>query len=281
MEKIIQKILSDFQERLQLIESASKDNLAEASKGIVLCHETLIEMRRTVHKYRFEGPDAEVLFFKSIKVVPQCYLFYYESVLSCESFMPPISVKSQRKHLENETDKITDFFRANSIFINYLRLRRTDLDDRYFTRKYLNDGALVPTNGTQYDPDFNTMRDVLLAKVRASYRYMEYINRRLSELRLADIAIKVDDPLPLTFTGNKIDLVELIYALHAAKVFKGAPDISIIQKAIERLFDVELGYIYTRFQQIQDRSGEQIKFLPRLVGAFANLLEKRDGLELE
>ena len=281
MEKIIQKILSDFQERLQFIESDSKDKLVEASKGIILCHETLIEMRRTLHKYGFEGPEPEVLFFKSIKVVPQCYLFYYESVLSCESFMPPISVRKQRKHLENEMDTITKFFRSHSTFINYLRLRRTDLDDRYFTRKHLNDGALVPINGTQYDPDFNTMRDVLLAKVRASYRYMEYINHRLSELRLADVAIKVDEPLPLKFSGNKIDLVELVYALHASKVFKGDPDISIIQKAVERLFDVELGYIYTRFQQIQDRSGERIKFLPRLVDAFANLLDKRDGLELE
>ena len=280
MKEIIQEILSDFQDRLQVIESNTKDKLAEASQGIILCHETLIEMRRTVHKHGFEGPESEILFFKSIKVVPQCYLFYYESVLSCESFMPPISVKKQRKHLENEMDNITKLFRANSIFINYLRLRRTDLDDRYFTRKHLNDGALVPTNGTQYDADFNTMRDVLLAKVRASYRYMEFINRRLGELRLTDVAIKVDDPLPLAFTGNKIDLVELVYALHAAKVFKGDPDISIIQKAIERLFDVELGYIYTRFQQIQDRSGEQQKFLPKLVSALAALLDKRDGLEL-
>ncbi|MEM7485489.1 MAG: RteC domain-containing protein [Bacteroidota bacterium] len=220
-------------------------------------------------------------FFKRIKVVPQCYLFYYEKVLSCESFMPPISKKKQRKHLENEMDGITKFFSINSIFINYLRLRRTDLDDRYFVRKYLNDSALVPTNGTQYDPDFNTMRDVLLAKVRASYRYMEYINRSLSELRSDELSDNENQFPVLQFNGNKIDLVELIYALHAAKVFKGNPDISHIQKAVERVFGVELGSIYTRFQQIRNRSGEHIKFLPKLIDAFASLLDDKDGLDLK
>lgn len=281
MNETTNSILLNFQKKLQNIESISKDKLAEATKSIILCHRTLQDLKMAIMKTGFIDIDSEIYFFKSIKVVPQSFLYYYERVLFFETFMPPISIKQQRKFLETEITRITQFLGANSTFITYSRLRKTDLDDRYFTRPFLSDGSLVPTNGSQYDPEFNTMRDVLLAKVRANYRYMEYVNRALSGLSSSPVSIIKNPSAPLKFEGNKIDLVELIYALHAAKVFKGDPDIILIQRSVEQLFNVKLGYIYTRYQEIHSRKGERITFLPKLLTAFAELLDKYDGLEFK
>lgn len=273
------RIIAGFHKGLQEIETRSGSRMEKANNAIILCHRSLLQLRAEVIENGFATKESEIHFFKNIKVIPQSCLYYYEKVLSFESLMPPISIKRQRKFLEGQMDAISAFFMSNTIYINYLRLKRTDLDDRYYTRKHLKNNALLPTHSTQYDPEFNTMRDVLLAQVRANYRYMEYLNRIMAELHLSPAALKEEASFALDYVGNKIDLVELIYALHAAKVFKGEPDISAIQRAVERLFDVRLGIIYTRFQQIQGRSGERLKFLPRLVSALAGLLEKKEGLD--
>lgn len=277
----IDQIITEFQVSLQTIEANGIDRLLKANESIKLSHGTLRKLRKTIVKNGFLDTSAEIHFFKNIKMLPQSHLFYYEKVLSCEAYMHPMKPKKRKKYLEAKMDEITHFFTVNSIFINYLRLRRTDMDDRYFTRRFLGSTVPVQPNGTQYDPDFNTTHDVLLAKVRAKYRYMEYINRELGELRSGNMDMSMEPDTLLEFDGNKIDLVELVYALKAAKVFKGDPDIILIQRAVERLFNVKLGYIYTRYREIQERKGERITFLPKLVHALAVLLEKNDGLELK
>ncbi|MEM1337101.1 MAG: RteC domain-containing protein [Bacteroidota bacterium] len=278
MGKDIDSIIKEFQIDLETLETHGADNFLIANEAIILSHDTLKALRRYIVKNGFGDIKEEIHFFKNIKVLPQSHLFYYEKVLSCEAYLHPMSPKKQQKYLEAQMDEITHFFTVNSIFVNYLRLRRTDMDDRYFTRKHLSHAVPMPANGAQYDKEFNTMHDRLLAKVRAEYRYMEHINRQLVELRYGNLETAQEPDSGLEFQGNKIDLVELVYALHAAKVFKGDPDIIVIQRAVERVFNVRLGNIYTRFQEIQQRKGERSRFLPQLLKAFVQLLEDGDGL---
>ncbi|NAY91419.1 hypothetical protein GTQ34_05755 [Muricauda sp. JGD-17] len=274
----IDRIITEFQTSLETIETRGADNFRIANEGIKLSHGTLRALRGHIIKNGFSDTEEEIHFFKNIKVLPQSHLFYYEKVLSCEAYLHPMAPKKRKKYLESKMDEITHFFTVNTIFINYLRLRRTDMDDRYFTRGHLFHAIPMQANGTQYDPDFNTMHDLLLAKVKAKYRYMEYINREMVELRYGNFDVPSEPDSSLEFQGSKIDLVELVYALHAAKVFKGNPDIIVIQRAVERIFNVKLGNIYTRFQEIRERKGERSRFLPHLVDAFVQLLEAGDGL---
>jgi len=73
-------------------------------------------------------------------------------------------------------------------------------------------------------------------------------------------------PLPPAgkWTSDKIDLVEIIYAI---KQYINHGDVSIktIQEGCEYFFQVELGDIETRIKEIDERQGNKLQFLESLI----------------
>lgn len=278
--EISNQIISDFQEKLQSIESKKKDVLLQSDSVVKLCHRTLSKLRRRILENGFKDAASEIQFFKQIKFLPMSQLLYYDMVHSCETYMPKMGFKVQKDYLVNKMEEINTFFNTNAIFVNYLRLQRTDMDNLYFTRNNLEDGLPVSVSGLNYDPEFNSMYDVLLARVEATYKFMEYINRALRELESGpeDLAFKGKQDKPLEYDGKSIDWAEVVYALHEGKVFKGDPQIIVIQRAVERAFNVKIGNIHHRKQEINSRIGERLTFLPFLLNVLLTRLTKRDGL---
>lgn len=75
----------------------------------------------------------------------------------------------------------------------------------------------------------------------------------------------------LIWTANKIDCVELAYALHAAKVFNhGKAELIQIIKAIQVLTNLTIIHPNRMFIDIQNRKKEQTKFLNELTTALEN-----------
>ena len=70
----------------------------------------------------------------------------------------------------------------------------------------------------------------------------------------------------LHWTAKKIDLIELIYALHESKVFdNGQADIKEITHVFEKAFQIELeDNIYGNFNAIKKRKTDQTRFLSHL-----------------
>ena len=80
----------------------------------------------------------------------------------------------------------------------------------------------------------------------------------------------------LHWTAKKIDLVELIYALHEAKVFdNGQADIKEITVVFEKAFQIDLGDNITRsYFDIKNRKTEQTRFLNIIQKALENKIDK-------
>ena len=70
----------------------------------------------------------------------------------------------------------------------------------------------------------------------------------------------------LHWTAKKVDLIELIYALHEAKVFdNGQADIKEITHVFEKAFQIELeDKVYGSFGDIKKRKTDQTRFLSHL-----------------
>ena len=279
MEKIIDQIITQFQEKLQHITTTNRDELLKVNQGIKLCQATLSKLKKIITNHSFDDMVSEILFFKQIKILPMSYLLYYDQVHYCETRMPKIGYKIQKKYLEQKMEEINTFFSVNSIFVNYVRLQCSNLDECYFTRTFMDNATSTEANGIYHDPEFNTMHDILLAKVKANYMYMEYINKKLRELQSStgDLPMIKKLEKPLEYLGNSIDWVEVIYALHEGKVFKGQPKITVIQRAVEHAFNVKIGNIHHRKQEIKNRKGERLTFLPFLLNVLITSLNKRDG----
>ena len=79
---------------------------------------------------------------------------------------------------------------------------------------------------------------------------------------------------PLSWTGNKTALTELIYALSAQGVFNnGNADIKLIAKVFENAFNIDLGDFYHTFMELKARKINRTKFLDSLCEA---LIKKKD-----
>jgi hypothetical protein len=132
----------------------------------------------------------------------------------------------------------------------------TYLDSQYFTRK-----------GSQYlplkkDEKFSTRYDVKLARILAHEMIKDYIlaSIRKSEYSKADASYN-----PLQWTTQKVALVELIYALHAAGAFNyGKTDVKQIVNCFEDVFGIDLGNYARVFSEIRIRKKGQTNFIDHL-----------------
>jgi hypothetical protein len=69
----------------------------------------------------------------------------------------------------------------------------------------------------------------------------------------------------LNWTGSKVALIELIYALYHQSVFdNGNADIKTIAQAFEITFNIDLGDFYHTFMELKSRKVNQTKFLDNL-----------------
>ena len=81
----------------------------------------------------------------------------------------------------------------------------------------------------------------------------------------------------LFWTGNKTDLIELIYALQSSgAINSGSSDIKDIAIMCEQMFNINLGDYYRTFLEIRLRKINQTKFIDKLRDA---LLQKMDELD--
>lgn len=72
-------------------------------------------------------------------------------------------------------------------------------------------------------------------------------------------------PKKLNWTGSKVAMMELIYALHYQGVFdNGNADIRLIAKYFESTFDVNLGNFYQTYLELRTRKMKPTKFLDTL-----------------
>ena len=96
-----------------------------------------------------------------------------------------------------------------------------------------------------------------------------YLENEIGKLDVKPGLYKLSERQIQKWTGSKIALIELIYALHAEGVFNnGMTDLKETAKFFEETFDVDLGQFHRTFFEMRARKSERTKFLNSL----------RDGL---
>lgn len=270
------QIHNQFQKNYNSLTIESGDIFLLSRKRIHLCRETLIAMRKEVLKNGFESALDEINFFKTIKQKTFSRLLFNKQLAKLERHCPKTSLKKQEAYLKKELIKCDKFFLEHIDFGQYLQINASYLDELYFTRKTNVSPQFEMQLSEMYDLEFNTPRDTLLAKFSAFKELVKYIHKRL-----ADLPSKFNnDNLSksrLDWTANKVDLIELIYALHSIGAIKGGgSEIREIASAFEVLFDVDLGNYYRKFIEIRDRKIQRTKFLDSLKN---NLLRRMDATD--
>ena len=83
----------------------------------------------------------------------------------------------------------------------------------------------------------------------------------------------------LNWTGSKVDLVELIYALHHSKIINaGNSDVKELAVSLGKIFNIEIeDNIYRIYQDIKSRKHVKAKFLNTITENLNNKMMEEDN----
>jgi len=257
-----------YYETLQRIETAISELEIETDCPIqrieaVVHHilECLSELKEYVLKRGFKNTDEEIRFFKYQKPVIVAKLIYYNAIYKIET-KKPYGAKPIRKYLKKELKKLKRFFDNNLDFYKYYRSNNSFLDEKYFVRGNHDIKLWLDTYYFQSDQSFSTSHDYKVAKIIANDLIQVYIEDQLYNKFQKN---KSKAQKKLKWTGSKVALIELIYALHYQNVFdNGNNDIREVAQYFESAFGIDLGNFYQTYLELRNRKMNPTKFLDAL-----------------
>lgn len=277
----ISKLVTEFERELDFVETEIDDVLTRAEQGIQLSRDTLDKLREYVLENEFSNQEDEINFFKHIK--PQVYakLIYYVKLFHFEDKRPKCSDRAEKDYLNSELDRIEAFYNENLEFYRYYRRGSSILDDRYFIRGNT-DVRLYPDSFHFItDDQFCTSHDHTVAEIMAYDLLSVYIKQEVSRLEnqntLDGSSAEMVCP-SIKWTGKKIALIELVYALNSSGVLNhGNADLREITEVFQRMFGVDLRDYYRKYLEIRMRKTGRTKFLDLLKETFIRRMDEADS----
>ncbi len=252
------------------------DSLAEQYKSsILLCKKAMAKLKNYISSYSFESVEDEVHFFKVIK--PQFYskYIYFINVYNFIMQKPTGSDEFVKEYINYELTDLKRFFDHNHSFYQYYRSGSTLMDEVYFTRGGFD--VHVELEDFEEDELYSTSHDYKLSKIIANEKYQDFLNLELQKLvEHVEEPLQLPLELPLTWTFNKTDLVELIYALVALGVFNnGNTEIKSVVSFFQTVFHVDLGQYYHKYTDITKRKKDRTAFLDKLKLALLRKIDQK------
>jgi hypothetical protein len=230
------------------------------------------ERLRTTFLSKKITKQEEINFFKNEKPKLTSQIIYYNEMFKIETNKPVASEKTIRKYYTSQLKKREQFFIDNAEFYRYYRKGNQYLDDKYFLRNQHDCNLVLDSFYFQIDKQFATSHDYKAAQIIANEQLQIYLNAKLNTKTKEHNSEKV-----LKWSGSKVGIIELIYALHTEGVFNhGAADIREIIQVFSKTFDIDLGQFHRTFYEITNRKSERTKFLNALKENLINRMEQAD-----
>lgn len=183
-----------------------------------------------------------------------------------------------KKFYQSELDKIKTFFDDNLDFYRYFRFRNTFLDEKYFLRGNFDYKTKLENFFIELDPKFSTSHDNKVALIMANDLLTIYIDKKILNLDNSNqLKSQRNHNAKITWTGSKVALTELIYALQTDGVFNnGAASLKDIVEVFEDALNVEIGQYRRNFLEIRARKDDKMRFLSSLMSKLNKRIEDND-----
>jgi hypothetical protein len=266
MKLLSQKLMSELQQHLDKIHSETIEPLEYGEKGIKASIAILEKLKTKFISHDFQDKQEEIDFFRNCKPQLASKLIYYNEIYTIASNKPIGSKKTIRNYYKSELDKLETFFNDNIEFYRYYRTGNQTLDIKYFMRGKYDLKLTLDSFYFQADQRFSTSHDYKVAKILANDAIKIFIETEMLKLSTKPRNVTPSTSLTLhKWTGSKVALIELIYALHAEGVFNnGNTELKELVKSFESAFGIELGQFNRVFLEIRARKSERTKFLNAL-----------------
>jgi hypothetical protein len=183
------------------------------------------------------------------------------------------------KYYKAELLALKVFFEKNQEFYRYYRTANNYLDNKYFLRTKYDLKLMVDSYYFQADHRFTTSHDYKVARILANDEIKVFLEEQIGKLGTKAIKIQSPSPLPKgpKWTGSKVELIELIYALHTEGVFNnGTSGLKEVITYFETAFNIDLGQFNRVFLEIRNRKSERTKFLNTLKNKLMIRMDEAD-----
>ena len=270
-------VLQNLTEQLNFIDIEVDDMVHKCEKSIEITIQALQKVKDLVLKTGFKSKQEEINFFKEIKPLFTSKRIYHNLVYRIETKKPSGSSRILKKYYNNELEKLKRYFDDNLDFYKYYRTKSTYLDYKYFLRGTFDVKQSLDNFYYEADLKFTTSHDFKIAKILAHDLLQLYLEDKLKTLERKNdkLNIQRNPNSKLIWTGSKVSLTELLYALHSEGVFNnGAVDLKNIAEYFEDIFDIDLGQYRRTFLEIRVRKSERTKFINSLK---ENLTKRMDN----
>lgn len=267
MKLFAESLMSDLEHQLKSIHLEIENPIQSAELAIKRTIDVLDKLKTFFIKYKSLNKKKEIEFFRDIKPKFAAKLIYYNEIYAIETNKPFGSQKTIGKYYKAELNKLKVFFKKNQEFYRYYRTGNNCLDNKYFIRAKHDLRLMVDSYYFQADNHFNTSHDYKVACILANDEIKKFLEEQIE--KLGRKAITIQSPSPLSkgpkWTGSKVELIELIYALHTEGVFNnGATGLKEVTTFFESSFNIDLGQFNRVFLEIRNRKSERTKFLNTL-----------------
>lgn len=279
MKENISRIICDINKEIDKIDLYGYD-IIESSLSIVHRLQKIIsELRNELQTYKFQSIEEEIYFFKEQKPELLGRLLYFYKIYRIEAQCPTGSNDVIKIYLNKELDSLTNFFNRNLDFYQYYRSHSTIYDEYYFLRGKTDIRLCTDCTLFDKDPNFSTGYDYKVAKILAHEMLRIYLNKRLLKIEndsYVDEKRNISTKIPIRFTGKKVALIEIGYALASAgDINHGNIEIKEIMDFLSAMFNIDLGGYYDAYIAMKERK-ERTVYLKHLIESLIKRMNEDD-----
>jgi len=273
--------LSKLNEQLNFIDLEIDNQIRKCENAIDVILKSINEIKKIVAKSSFRSETEEIHFFKEIKPQFTSKLIYYNMIYKIEMKRPNGGNRILKKYYHNELLKLKSFFDNELEFYQYYRSGSTYLDYKYFQRGKFDIKLALDSYYFETDTTFSTSHDFKVARVLANDLIQLYLEKQLIMIENKDNTDKSQRKpnVKLMWTGSKVALTELLYALHSEGIFNnGSVDLKDIAEYFEQVFEIDLGQYRRTFLEIRARKNDRTKFITLLNDSLLKRIDNSDDV---
>ncbi len=241
---------------LQKIEKTTTNPIERYEKMIRASVNNYADLKQKLKEHQFADSSREIHFFKNVhpKAISKIHFFTALAKYFCHmsSFT---TIKEKKCHCKKTLKSISDYNAHYHYIITYCKSGKSDFDEKYFLRKNSDYPVALEDCLSLMDKDTSTGYDLILARYLAYSKLSEFLLSEIKRFEIDDKNTQLGDGgLFLEWTGSKIELVELMYALLAnGSINNKQISISEVAIAFQKMFRVEFCDYFHTFSEIKNR----------------------------
>lgn len=273
------EIILDLDNDLSRMKEVSENVPEQLEYAIGQCKVALDRMRKLMVSEGFPDQKSEIYFFKKIKPAVYSKLLYYQAVFDLESKLHKVDTTVIRRYFQRRLFKINEYMEEHQVKVQYFKCGFKHLDEKYFVRENAEIPLELRSTHHLLDEEFFTWHDHTFSTIMANEMLIDYIRIELEKFDKPFGYHQTHYKSPLKWTGHKIDLGEIIYALlYSGAVNNGNATIKDLAEAFEQIFNVGIKEDIYRYRlDIQQRKIERTRFLNYLIAILRRMIDEKDG----